>query len=63
MRSAALTRLGFGITSIDSGGIWNIPWIQRHIDQRLTNSGTVRRFNERVLEAVKREKPDFFWAE
>lgn len=64
MRCEALRRLGFDMTSIDSGSIWTtVSYGRRHIDQRLRGSGTVRRFNEKIEEAVRREKPSFLWAD
>lgn len=64
MRCAALRRLGFAMISIDSAGIWTgLSYTLRQIDQRIRHSGTVRGFNERVLAALRRERPTFVWAE
>ena len=64
MRCAALSRVGFRMTAVDSLSMWvQASYVRRHIDQRLRKSGTVRQFNERIVDAVKREKPAFLWAE
>ena len=64
MRSAAFTRLGYDVVSVDVGAVWRgAGYFARQIGQRLAHSARIEALNADVLRAASAQKPNLVWAE
>jgi spore maturation protein CgeB len=64
MRCAAFGRLGYDVTAVDAGGLWREKGYATRQLEQLTATGTrIEQFNERVLAAAVKHRPQLVWAE
>jgi hypothetical protein len=64
MRSAAFTRLGYDVASVDAGTLWRgAGYIARQVGQRVTHGVRIEGLNAAVLSAAVAHKPELVWAE
>jgi spore maturation protein CgeB len=64
MRSAAFTRLGYDVASVDAGTLWRgAGYLARQLGQRMTHGARIERLNAEVVSAAKAHQPRLVWAE
>ncbi|MEO7039157.1 MAG: hypothetical protein ABI446_04790, partial [Gemmatimonadaceae bacterium] len=64
MRSAAFTRLGYDVASVDAGTLWRgAGYLTRQLAQRMPHGERIERLNAAVLTAAKNHDPQIVWAE
>lgn len=64
MRSAAFTRLGYDVASVDAGSLWKgAGYLTRQLAQRMPHGERIERLNAAVLSASKSHEPQVVWLE